>query len=104
MLDAIRKVDGLVVCLKMVQGRRKLERIRILQYLTSRRMEDAKNHVVPLFDTFSDCTNHDMRFLVMPVLRQFDDPEFMFGCEVVDFVTQVLEVCCVVMFFLRGSP
>lgn len=30
--------------------------------------------------------------MVMPVLRRFDDPEFVAPCEVVDFISQALEV------------
>jgi hypothetical protein len=34
----------------------------------------------------------DVEYIVMPVLRPYNDPEFSFVGEVVDFVTQVLEV------------
>lgn len=61
-------------------------------------IEDSRNHVVPFYATFSDYESPDIQFMVMPVLRRFDDPEFMLGCEVIDFVSQVLEVRCV--FFM----
>ena len=54
--------------------------------------EDSRNHVVPFYATFPDHESPDVQFMVMPVLRRFDDPEFMFGCEVTEFVSQVLEV------------
>ena len=62
-------------------------------------MEDSRNHVVPFYASFSDYKFPDVQFMVMPVLRRFDDPEFMYGCEVIDFVSQVLEVRCVLMVF-----
>ena len=97
-------MDGLVVCLKMIQDQKKLKQIKIIEYFASRRMiEDSRNHVVPFYATFSDHESPDIQFLVMPVLRRFDDPEFMFGSEVIDFVTQVLEVCCVVMCIVHDS-
>lgn len=62
-------------------------------------MEDSRNHVVPFYASFSGYKFPDVQFMVMPVLRRFDDPEFMYGCEVIDFVSQVLEVRCVLMVF-----
>ena len=53
-------------------------------------IEDPRNHVVPFYASFSEFPQ--VQFMVMPVLRRFDDPEFMFACEVIDFVSQVLEV------------
>ena len=32
------------------------------------------------------------QYIVMPVLRPFDEPEFVWGAEVIDFVNQTLEV------------
>jgi hypothetical protein len=94
-------VDGLVVCLKMIQDPKKLNQIKITEYFTSRRMiEDSRNHVVPFYSTFSD---RGIQFMVMPVLRRFDDPAFMFGCEVIDFVTQILEVRCTFLYVLFFS-
>ena len=88
----------------MIQDPKKLKQIKITEYLASRRMiEDSRNHVVPLYASFSDYESPDIQFMAMPVLRRFDDPEFMFGCEVVDFVSQVLEVRCTVMCFFHET-
>jgi len=53
---------------------------------------DTRNHVVPRFDSFLDSYDPNLQFIVMPVLRRFDDPEFVAPCEVVDFISQALEV------------
>jgi hypothetical protein len=54
--------------------------------------EDSRNHVVPLYDVFIDSLTPHIQYMVMPVLRRFDDPEFITVGEVVEFVSQVLEV------------
>jgi len=93
-LDAIRRQDGLVVCVKMIQEPRKARQIKITEYFSTRRMTgDSRNHVVPFYDNFGDSYTPNIQFMVMPVLRRFDDPEFVMVCEVVDFITQALEVC-----------
>jgi len=50
---------------------------------------DTRNHAVPLLDLLVGEEDHD--FLVMPLLRHFDDPRFLYVEEVVDFVCQTLE-------------
>lgn len=91
-LDAIRRHDGLVVCIKMIQDYRKQRQVQITQYFSTRRMtEDSRNHVVPLYDVFIDSITPHIQYMVMPVLRRFDDPEFVTVGEVVEFISQVLE-------------
>ncbi|RDB17255.1 hypothetical protein Hypma_001975 [Hypsizygus marmoreus] len=92
LLDAKRTKDGWVVCIKMIT--KKSDEIEIARYLsptTSKPLEDPKNHSVPVLDFFRDPISPDVNYLVMPLLRPFDDPEFVFVGEVVDFVTQILE-------------
>jgi len=96
-LDAIRRQDGLVVCIKMVKEPSKTRQITISEFFSSRRMtNDTRNHVVPLYDKFVDVYTTDIQFMVMPVLRRFDNPEFVASCEVIDFVSQALEVCVLI--------
>jgi len=91
-LDGIRRQDGLVVCIKMIQDSRKVKQIQITEYFSSRKMTaDSRNHVVPFYHAFMDNFSPHIQFMVMPVLRRFDDPEFRLVCDVVDFVSQVLE-------------
>ena len=82
------------MCVKMIQDPQKLKQVKIVEYFASRRMlNDSRNHVVPFYDTFKDIITPHIEYMVMPVLRRFDDPEFLMVFEVVDFVTQSLEVC-----------
>jgi serine/threonine protein kinase len=53
------------------------------------RREDPHNYAVPILDCF---TKGEYAFLVMPLLRPFDDPPFATVAEVVDFVRQMLQV------------
>ena len=53
--------------------------------------EDGRNHCVPILDIFED-EDATYRYIVMPVLRPFNEPKFVWGVEVIDFVNQVLEV------------
>ncbi|KAF5320995.1 hypothetical protein D9619_000741 [Psilocybe cf. subviscida] len=88
-LDATRAKDGMVVCIKMIQDPRKVQQIRILQWFSTR--TETRNHVVTYLDTFPDNYMHNSHYLVTPVLRRFDDPEFGAVSEIVDFITQILE-------------
>ncbi len=65
--------------------------IHIMHHLSDLRMRgDTRNRAVPLLDLLVGEEDHD--FLVMPLLRHFDDPRFLYVEEVVDFVRQTLEV------------
>ena len=70
-----------------------IEEIEISQMLSSNgRLEDPMNHCVPIYDFIQGSPNDTYDFLVMPLLREFDDPPFYAVEEVVDFVRQTLEV------------
>jgi hypothetical protein len=72
---------------------RSVDEVKISMYLSTEEMlRDAANHCVPILDYFRDPILPEVEYIVMPVLRAFDNPEFCFVGEVVDFVTQLLEV------------
>ena len=67
--------------------------VEIAQMLSTREsLNEEDNHTVPILDYFDDKEDKVVGFLVMPFLRPFDDPEFSFVSEVVDFVHQTLHV------------
>ncbi|KAF9011831.1 hypothetical protein BDQ17DRAFT_1405435 [Cyathus striatus] len=89
-LDATRITDGSAVCLKLIEN--KPDEVRIAQYLYSENLRHhPNNHCVPALDAFNDNFSLTMSFLVMPILRPFNDPEFGTIPEIVDFVSQILE-------------
>lgn len=55
-------------------------------------MADPANHCVPTFEAIEDPHDRTKAILVMKYLRPFDDPEPRTIGEVVDFVSQTLEV------------
>ncbi len=57
---------------------------------TPERRSNPRNHAVPLLDSLVGDKTYD--FLIMPLLREFNDPPFVYVEEVVDFVRQTLEV------------
>lgn len=90
-LDAKSIESGKLVCIKRIE--RISEEIEIARFLSSaENLLDTRNRCPPLLASFSDPTIPNVNYIVMPLLRPFDDPEFGALGEVVDFVTQVLEV------------
>ncbi|RDB17155.1 hypothetical protein Hypma_001985 [Hypsizygus marmoreus] len=92
LLDARSVKDGRQLCIKMIT--KKSDEIDIARYLSPtipNQPSDSKNHSVPILDFFQDPMSPDINYIVMPLLRQFNDPEFLFVGEIIDFVTQLLE-------------
>lgn len=98
LIDATRISDGRKVILKVV-GRGDSE-VEIIRYLSQDSfLSDERNHCVPLLEVL-DTGKGDSVFLVMPLLRGFDDPEFISLDDAVEFVQQTLEVCRGVLYDL----
>ena len=101
MLDAKKLDDGTVVCIKRIvlpetmgelQTSETME-VKIGRYLSTEQMlRNQANHCVPILDSFRDPILPEVEYIVMPLLRPYNDPDFCFVGEVVDFVTQLLEV------------
>jgi len=108
-LDAKRRNDGSIVCIKRIAPKKiegleiaRTDEVNISRYLSTEKMlRDAKNHCVPILDYFRDPILPEVEYIVMPVLRPYDSPQFCFVGEVVDFITQLLEVSIYVAY---GQP
>lgn len=69
------------------------EESRIAQMLsTSELREDPRNHCVPIIEMIDDPDDDSVSYMVMPLLRNADNPSFQYVKEIIDFVDQVLEV------------
>lgn len=91
MIDATRVSDGALISIKSVQ--RSTDEIFIARLLSSDELlQDPENHCVPILDVFDDPVDDSKAFIVMPYLRPFDNPELRTIREVVDFISQTLEV------------
>ena len=54
--------------------------------------KDPRNHCVPILDVLDDPADPATSFLVMPFLRNIDDPEFDTVGSILQCVSQLLEV------------
>lgn len=89
-IDATRD-DGLRVAIKRVE--RKSEEVEIAKFLSSPTLRcNPLNHCIPILDVFPDPVKPGRTYIVMPILRPFDDPTFAYVGEVADFVGQTLDV------------
>ncbi|KAL5530900.1 hypothetical protein ACEPAG_3776 [Sanghuangporus baumii] len=88
-IDAVRLSDGLRVSIKKLRkGSNELE---IARYLDSEELrKDPRNITVPILDVFSE-EEDTMEFMVVPLLKSFDDPFFNSVDEVIDFMKQTLQ-------------
>lgn len=89
-MDAKGIKDGTIVAIKYrYLGN---EEVRIGRMLSAaEHRQDPMNHCVPILEHFTD-DDTGLNFLVMPLLRAFDDPPFYYVDEVLDFMRQTLEV------------
>ncbi|TDL21468.1 hypothetical protein BD410DRAFT_749596 [Rickenella mellea] len=89
-LDATRTIDGERVVIKVVPS--SSNELRIARSLTTAdKLQDPRNHCVPILDHFPDAADASKHFMVMPMLRNFEDPPFVFVSEVLDLVEQILQ-------------
>lgn len=89
-IDATRKSDGQLVAMKTIK--KGSQELQISRFLSS--VQHDANHCVPIIDVLDDPLNPSMSLMVMQYLRPWDDPELTMVGDVVDFVSQMLEVRC----------
>lgn len=88
-MGVTRLSDGTTVILKKSLKTR--EEGRLTQHFcTPERASAADNHCVPIYEIIRDA-DPDFEFLVLPLLRPFDDPPFENVGQALDFVKQTLE-------------
>jgi hypothetical protein len=90
LLDAQDDENNRRVCIKWVI--KKSDETQIDLFFSSQALKSSNNHCVSIHASFNDLIEPETKFIVMPLLRPFDDPEFGAVGEVVDFVTQMLEI------------
>ena len=94
LLDATEDGEGgKNVFIKRVDRRTHPHEIKIASCLGSAESHrDRRNHCVPILTVFSDDQDPWYQYIVMPILRPFNEPNFTSFGEVADFVNQTLEV------------
>ena len=67
------------------------EESRIAQMLSTPELrEDPRNHCVPIVEMIDDPDDDSVSYMVMPLLRNADNPQFQYVKEIIDFVDQIL--------------
>ncbi|KAL5513542.1 hypothetical protein ACEPAH_3941 [Sanghuangporus vaninii] len=90
-IDSKRLQDGIIVAIKRIPPHTTEAKIACM-LSTPERLEEPMNHCVPVYDHFPDIRSpNGGSFIVMPFLRAFNEPPFVYVDEVVDFVRQTLE-------------
>lgn len=90
--DATRISDGKFVCVKGVISHEHPLEESIATYLSSNPgSEDLENHCVPILDILKRPGEEEDTFLIMPLLRPWDNPGFETVGEVVEFIRQMFE-------------
>jgi len=91
-LDATRISDGKLVAIKAIRKSVHPFEAEIGQYLSSEPLaSDPHNHCAPIYDVLQDPHDEDKQLLVMPFLRQYDDPRFQTIGEAVEFFRQIFQ-------------
>lgn len=93
--DALRLSDGKTVMLKKIFSEESGygSELKIGQFVSSlKQMQDPDNHCVPIYEVLNipDDPNHVL--IVMPLLREIDDPRFDTVGEGLECIYQLLRV------------
>jgi serine/threonine protein kinase len=90
-LDAKRLSDGSTVMIKRLAKDQYKNEVEISKFFSGEALRDhPDNHCVPILDVIEESEASKWVFLVMPVLRPYDNPPFETLNNVVDFMRQVL--------------
>jgi hypothetical protein len=96
-IDAVRVEDDVKVILKHVPTT--TQELPTARYLSSEALlSDPRNRAVRILDVILLPGDDKWALLVMPYLRQFDDPHFQFRAECVEFFRQSLRVSYSLVF------
>jgi hypothetical protein len=92
-LDATRMTDGQFVLLKCLQKSIYPYEVDIACFFSSPPLAgDPQNHCVPVYEVLQVPDDDDKVIIVMPLLREYRDPDFDTIGEIVGFFSQIFEV------------
>ncbi|EIN06270.1 hypothetical protein PUNSTDRAFT_39424, partial [Punctularia strigosozonata HHB-11173 SS5] len=92
-MDAVRMEDGIAVKLKLIHLREYIEEEKLLYKLDEDALAtDPQNHCMPTFEILNvPGEEEDLRIVITPLLRDWDDPRFDTVGEVVSVIQQIFE-------------
>ena len=94
-LDATRIADGKIVMIKRIYLNESPDEVEITQmFATEPLVSDPRNHCVPVIEVLTVPDSDNVRLIVMPLLRAFNNPPFNTLGEVVECLRQLFEVSC----------
>ena len=92
-MDARRLSDGAVVYMKPILRKDwHHERDSTLYFSSKSLRGDRRNHCVPILDVLYPPDSPEVCFLVMPLLRWYNNPSFKTVGEALEFFRQLFEV------------
>ncbi|KAJ7267690.1 kinase-like domain-containing protein [Mycena haematopus] len=89
-MDAVRVSDNAAVVLKKIRKDHHPHEVEIANFFTALRPSPA-NHCVPILVTLQPPDDDNILIIVMPLLRELDDPRFDTFGEAVEFFRQMFE-------------
>ncbi|KAI0709581.1 kinase-like domain-containing protein [Cerioporus squamosus] len=91
-IDAVRTKDGEMVAIKQVDKSDHPQEVEIGRYFTKPPLSDEfRNHCIPYFEVLQDPQIANIELVVMPLLREYNDPPFVTVGEAVEFFHQAFE-------------
>ncbi|KAH9920138.1 kinase-like domain-containing protein [Fomitopsis serialis] len=91
-MDATKVADGSLVTMKKIKSDTHPHELEIGQFLSSDQItSDPRNHCVRVLDVLTDPSEPNVSIIVMPYLRDFDDPGFLTFGEAVACFKQLIE-------------
>jgi hypothetical protein len=104
--DATRISDGTVIALKKIKEHVHPHEVDIaLLFSAEPLVSDPTNHCTPVYEVLRNPDDQEHVLLVMPFLREFDDPRFDTFGEAVECFRQLFEVLdALATDFVRFSP
>ncbi|TFK22799.1 hypothetical protein FA15DRAFT_643594 [Coprinopsis marcescibilis] len=92
LIDAIQVSDDQHVVLKRVNKTRYPHETKIMKYFSEGEIaKDPRNHCVPVLDVLQAPNDDGHEIVIIPVLREFDSPDFDTIGECIAFLRQLLE-------------
>ncbi|RPD53215.1 hypothetical protein L226DRAFT_503286 [Lentinus tigrinus ALCF2SS1-7] len=91
-MDAVMTKDGTIVVIKRIQKSVHPLEGEIGRFLSSPPLNsDPRNHCCPILDVLDDPEDADVQLIVMPLLREYDDPKLTTVGEAMELFRQLFE-------------
>ena len=92
-MDATRISDNTVVSLKRIKRDIHPHEVEIALYFSTEPLAShPRNHCVPIYEVLDVPDDENEVIIVMPFLREYNDPRFKSVGEAVEFFRQIFEV------------